>query len=329
METDIPVWSQQRLDLRRGEEEKGQRREIFTLAILFAFFRLTFPWWFTPFYSEFAYYLYPFMALSSAEFMSGFGIEPALPFLDYWLEYPPVFPWIALGIYRLQTLITGPEISHNQAIIFSGSVSLFLAFVDLANLLLIYSIAKKIREHKFAIRAAVAYAMLFFPLVVMGSYFDAFVLLTILLSLWMLIKKHVELSAVVMGVGIMTKFIPFVLIPVAVKFVMRMPKKAADEHLLRGDPLAGSPYDGGLTTADLSRKAPGSPDWNRLVSYFGTLLLTLIVLSTAFLIVRPGFFIMPFRVAAKRPAWETLRALAGGQNDFGQVGPSMTGRVPW
>ena len=31
---------------------------------------------------------------------------------------------------------------------------------------------------------------------------------------------------------------------------------------------------------------------------------------------------MPFRVAAKRPAWETLRALAGGQNDFGLVGPT-------
>jgi len=304
METDIPVWSQKQLALKRGDEEKRDRREIFTLAVLFAFFHLTFPWWFTPFYSEFSYYLYPFIALSNAESVGAFGIEPAWPFLDYWLEYPPVFPWIAVGIYRLQTLITGPEIGRDQAIIFSRAVSLFLAFVDLANLILIYSIAKKIRDHKFAVRTAVVYAMLFFPLVVMSSYFDSFVLLTILLSLWMLIKRRVELSAVVMGVGFMTKFIPLALIFVALKFVTRIPKQVTAQQ----EPAPGN--------------ALGGTDWNRLAGYFGTLLLTVIVLSTAFAFVRPGLFFMPFRVAAKRPGWETLRALAGGQKSFGRVGPT-------
>jgi len=46
-------------------------------------------------------------------------------------------------------------------------------------------------------------------------------------------------------------------------------------------------------------------------------------LSAAFLFVRGDFFVMPLRVALKRPGWETIRALVSGQKDFGHVTPSV------
>jgi hypothetical protein len=35
---------------------------------------------------------------------SGYGYLGAAgeyPFVDYWVEYPPVFPWMSVGLYRL------------------------------------------------------------------------------------------------------------------------------------------------------------------------------------------------------------------------------------
>jgi len=323
----IPAWTGKT----RAPEAAGgpgkQRSEIITLAVLFVLFRVMMLFWFEPSYSEFERFLYPFMALSNVDYVAGLGLEPALPFIDYWLEYPPVFPWIALGIYKVQTLITGSGVGAAQAAHFSIAVSLFLALVDLANLCLVYSMGKKIRGHGFAIRASVAYALLFFPLVVMSGYFDTFVLFTILLSLWALIKGYGKLSAFVAGVGIMTKFIPLILVPAAVKYVGKLPPKTAKTP---GPMTAAKTTEPGARGAGPEESGrifalgpPAAPGSHALVNYLGTLALTIGVLSAAFLFVRGDFFVMPLRVAVKRPGWETIRALAGGQKDFGHVTPTV------
>jgi len=331
MEKPIPVWSLKSLALKKAGGPGSEKREIFTLAALFALFRVMMLFWFQPYYSEFRVFLYPFMALSNGDFVGGMGLEPALPFIDYWLEYPPVFPWIAVGIYKLQTLITGPGVGAVQAGVFSMAVSLFLALVDLANLCLIYSLAKKIRDHGFAVRACAAYALLFFPLVVMTGYFDTFVLFMILLSIWALIHGHGKFSAFVAGVGILSKFIPVVLIPVAVKYAAKVRGKAPSTDAGPSSAQPGPAALGAAPPPDAqgaeelfsAKKPPGVSDSNRLINYFGTLLLTLGILSAPFLAVRSDLFMMPVRVAFKRPGWETIRALAGGRKDFGAVTPTV------
>ncbi len=324
METDIPVWSRKSLTQKSEQDRKEHRRDIFALAVLFALFRLMIPFWFRPLYSEFEYFLYPFVALSNADFVGKLG--PALPFIDYWLEYPPVFPWIAVGIYKIQTLIAGTEVNSLQAFYFSGSVSLFLGLVDIANLCLIYSLAKKIRTPEFALRAAATYALLFFPLVVMCSYFDALVMFTILLSLWAMVCGHVKLAAAVAGIGIMTKFIPVILIPAAVKYAAKLPKKAMENPPAPANSAFGTSGTSPDAVEPPHVPTSGGPrktsDWNRLINYFGTLVLTVGVLAAPFLFVQDDLFVMPFRVAARRPGWETIRALVSGRKDFGQVGPT-------
>jgi hypothetical protein len=316
-EPDIPAWSRPK-PVRLEQDAAEEKREIFALAALFALFRLMIPCWFPPFYSEFRHFLYPFMVLANPDFVKAFDSRTSLPFIDYWLEYPPVFPWIALGVYKLQMLIAGTAVSLRQAIVFSGSVSLVLALADVANLCLIYSIAKTIRGHKAGIRVAVVYALLFFPLVVASSYFDTFAVLAILLSLWAMVRGNVKLSAFACGVGIMTKFIPVIFIPVAIKYVARLPKKLPPQAELRFPPYGGQ---GGAES--LMQKRTSSGDWNQLINYLGTLLLTVGVLSVPFLLVRGDLYLMPLRVAGNRPGWETIRALAGGQKDFGHVGPTQ------
>ena len=322
------------------EEARLHKKEVLGLAGLFIIFRLMMLFWFQPYYSEFSTYFYPFLELSDArvlaeysqpadQLLGGTGkaaaepqeLQPALPFIDYWLEYPPVFVWIAYAIYHANATIFGPH--AGGAFVFSTSVSVFLAFIDMLNVLLIYAIAKRISGHAFGLRAGVAYAMLFFPAVVMAGYFDTFVLFTILLSLWGMMAGHVAVAGFATGLGVMTKLIPVMLVPAAARYLGRVPLMATpgavemplDKAVAARATVANVPQPPSPT------KPPALWDWNRLINYFGTMVLTIGVISATFLFVRPDLLVMPFKVTLKRGGWESLRALASGQNDFGYVGP--------
>jgi len=276
------------------EQLRLEKKEIVGVCLLFLIFRWMMLFWFQPAYSEFAQYLYPFMLLSDPGYVGQYGLQPALPFIDYWLEYPPVFPWIALGIYRINMGIFGTGGGGPTA--FADAVSMFLSAVDLANMLLIYMIAKKVLNHRFAMRCTVGYALLFFPLVVSTCYFDSLVLCSMLLSLWAMINGKAALAGGAVGFGIMTKFIPGVMALVALKYLAKKPEP-------------GDPY---------------KKDWGRLVHYFGAMVLTMGVLASTFLIVRPDLLEMPLRVTLARPGWETFRAIVEGNYDVGHIGPSDT-----
>ena len=317
-------------------------------ALLFLVLRLMLLFWFQPYYSEFSHYFYPFMELSDTRVLEQYAgtpvnqlvgnaaatpaaapkLLPALPFIDYWLEYPPVFVWIALGIYKVDAALFG--VHAGGAFIYSLSISIFLAFIDLLNLVLLYGIAKRVDSHAFGMRAAVVYSMLFFPLVVMAGYFDTFVVFTILLALWGMVSNKPGIAGAATGLGIMTKFIPVLLIPVAIRYIGRTFKPAGPGAIEfptePTPPTVGSFTPAGSTTSSpavsTSMKTPILWDWNRVINYFGTMVLTIGVVSSTFLVVRPDLFLMPVRVAHQRGGWETVRALATGQNDFGHVGPN-------
>jgi len=328
-----PAWA--RTSAHLPASGAGERREIIGLAVLFALFRIMVPAWFQPFYSEFRFFLYPFMALSNPEFMAGFGGRTALPFLDYWLEYPPLFPWVAVCVHKLHTLVFGGAVNPQQAILFSRMMAAVMALADLGNLLLIYAIARRIRGHAAAIRACVIYALLFFTLVAGNSYFDTFVLFTILLALWAMTTGCVKLAGSMAGLGFMLKFIPLFFLPVGIKYAARLvnPKQGQPRQTDQG-PMAdgfgvGDRRPDAESTGPLFTPPPAGPassanaaDWNRLITYFGVFVLTVGALSVPFMYARGDLFVMPFRVALNRPGWETLRALAGGHNNFGSVQPT-------
>jgi len=322
------------------EEARLHKKEVLGLAGLFIIFRLMTLFWFQPYYSEFTTFFYPFLELSDARVLAEYSqpadqliggtgkaaepqeLQPALPFIDYWLEYPPVFVWIAYAIYHANAIIFGPH--AGGAFVFSTSVSVFLAFVDMLNVLLIYAIAKRINGHSFGLRAGVAYAMLFFPAVVMAGYFDTFVLFTILLSLWAMVAGYAGIAGSAAGLGIMTKFIPVLLVPAALRYLGRVPVLAvpgAVEMPLE-KAVASKATVANVPQPPPPAKLPMLWDWNRVIHYFGTMVLTIGVASATFLFVRPDLLIMPFKVTLKRGGWESLRALASGQNDFGHVGPT-------
>lgn len=139
------------------------------------------------------------------------SLEGYYPFVHYWLEYPPLFGWLAVGIFKLAVLLPplGRDIFWFQALF-----GLFLALVDSGNIALLYLIGLRLHGRAIALRVTFLYALLFAPVYVMLVWSDSFPVLTILLALYLLLAGRTGLAGVVTGMGFMVKVFPILMAPV-------------------------------------------------------------------------------------------------------------------
>jgi hypothetical protein len=242
--------------------------------------------------------------------ISDYGLYP---FLHYWLEWPPLVPWLAVAAYKLSLLLP-PWTDHRLwFVLILGSV--FLLF-ETGNLVLIYRIARLLNERRpavegsvakgsgqesgnsqvseagqtqFAIRSVVLYALLFVPIYAMLGFFDAVALFFLLFALDCILRGRLLSSAVAVGVGILVKLTPIIFVPVALRQLWK-------EAEARGEGLR----DGAL--------------------YLVTTLLTILVVLLPFLLTQPVWLWTMVRAIAGRSSWETVWALLDGYFGYGVVG---------
>src|SRR5512139_3541449 len=90
----------------------------------------------------------------------------AYPFVNYWVEYPPFFPWLSVLAYKISTLLPS---WIDQRLWFNLALHGLIIPFDLANVVLIYQLAKRVNGASLAIKSAWLYVVLFVPLfVVLG-----------------------------------------------------------------------------------------------------------------------------------------------------------------
>lgn len=134
-----------------------------------------------------------------------------LPYRDYWLEFPPVFPIISITVYSLTGSAGG----------FTAYATLFglvmIAF-DTANLLLIRRIGTQLHGETTGIALAWIYALLAVPLVFSFWTFEPIVACSILLVTSWLIRGRDLPSAAAIAFGTLTKLFPLILVAVAWRF---------------------------------------------------------------------------------------------------------------
>ena len=263
------------------------QRDLWLLTALFLMARVMVAFWFTPVYSEFRAFFFGFAALSDVD---------AYPFLDYWLEYPPIVPWVSVGVYKLVTLATGPlsagagpELITSVQGWYGIAMQMLMAVFDAGNLVLVYLIVREKRGAPLAVRAAWMYALLFYPMLVAGSYFDGFVLFWLLLAIWLFLREHEFGSAAALAVGVLAKVIPVIFLPVALKY-------------LKG--------------------------WHRRAGY-GIVFTAVVAAGLApFLMMRPAVLGRGLQAMAMRRPWETVWALTEGYHGYGVVGPEVGRTTP-
>ena len=136
------------------------------------------------------------------------------PLVDFWVEYPPVFPWLLVGLYRLSLLI--PAWSEAGTWFFL-LLSTFLALVEAGNLVLFYAIARRLYNQERAVRLCWIYALLLIPVLTLFMAFDSLVLLFLLWTILLTLDKRPVAGGIAAGLGFMTKLVPIVAIPAALQ----------------------------------------------------------------------------------------------------------------
>jgi len=145
------------------------------------------------------------------------------PFVHYWLEWPPLFAWWVVGIYRLSSLIpqwTEPRLWYNTLLGLS-----FLPF-EIGNFVLVYLMGRELYDRNKALKCALIYACLFAPLYVWSGWNDSFSLFFLLVGLYLLLRDRPLLAGITGGVGLWVKVIPVLVAPVGLRVLEGARRKA-------------------------------------------------------------------------------------------------------
>ena len=210
------------------------------------------------------------------------------PFLDFWLEWPPLIPWLMVAIYRLSLLF--PPWTDDPRLWFILLLGGIFLLFEIGNFLLLHRLTGRLTtDPRIRTRVLWLYAGLFPPVYAMLGFFDGVALFFLLLALELLLQNERFPSAIGAGVGFLVKIIPILILPVAVRRIWHQHQKNIPE--------AG--IEASLYTVILG--------------------LTVILLLGPFLIVGPQWVLASARSMTDRSAWETVWAIIEGYYGFGLV----------
>jgi Glycosyltransferase family 87 len=249
--------------------DAGTRRDFWLIMLLAVAFRL--PILFVTDGFDYRFY-------RSLGELSNLGFYP---YLDYWVEYPPVFPWIAVGAYRL-TLLFPPTLFREFDASFHLVLGSVLVLADLVIVALVGAISLRLAPPGEGLRRMILYAALFWPVVVAIGWYDTLPCAFLLLGLWFLLRNQGLEAGVMTGLGFMTKVFPAILGPVGLKFLPQRREKVA--------------------------------------LCVGAVVITALI-AAPFLALSPTYFIASYRAVFARSSWETVWALIDGYFSWGKVAP--------
>lgn len=183
--------------------------DFLMVLVLFISFRLLMIFWFDPatvftgwFLGHEYYYL-----------MARYSDQGYYPFIHFWFEYPPIFPYLAIAIYKLSLGIQANFDYFNRALTLA-----VLAF-DILTLVNLYRIALRIYDSATALRVSWIWALLLLPAYYWWHGPDPILVAMTLQSFYWLLAGRYGASAFALAIGIATKFTPVFLVGTALRFI--------------------------------------------------------------------------------------------------------------
>jgi hypothetical protein len=145
------------------------------------------------------------------------------PLVDFWVEYPPIFPWLMTGLYRLSLLIPAWSEPGTWFYLLLGTV---LVVVEAGNLVLFYAIARRLYSQERAVHLAWIYSALLIPVLTLFGGFDALGLFFLLLAILLTCDQRPVASGIAAGMGFMTKLLPVIAVPSGLQHMNRLSQRA-------------------------------------------------------------------------------------------------------
>jgi hypothetical protein len=179
-----------------------QHSEFLMVLVLFLTFRLLLLFLYTP-SSELTG---GFMAHAYYYDMAALSAQGHFPFIDFWFEYPPAFSYLAIGIYRLASLLN-PSFSY-----FDRLLTMTLLPFEVLTLVNLYRIGRRLYDSNSAIRITWIYSALLLPVFYWQHSFDTIIAALMLEFLYLLITNRWKSASIALGLAIATKLTPFFLL---------------------------------------------------------------------------------------------------------------------
>ena len=135
------------------------------------------------------------------------ALQGLQPYLDYWVEYPPVFPWMASGLKLLSVPLGGDEPAFQ--VLFSLTMVVFEAGI----LWLIHAVAVRVWDEPRGLVTAAAYAALFYPIYIANRHFESIAVFFLLLGVYLVIRERRHTAVLAIALGMLTKLFPAAALP--------------------------------------------------------------------------------------------------------------------
>ncbi len=135
---------------------------------------------------------------------------PGLPYFHYWSEYPPIFAWLVEFVYWL---------SQGNQFLFDFLFFLVLTLAGAASIWLVAQICNQLgfSEHETNLRTIIYFALLAFTAYTWW-YFDPIPVAIMLATIYSLLKGKETNSGIWLGLGILAKWFPLLLLPAVFRF---------------------------------------------------------------------------------------------------------------
>jgi hypothetical protein len=198
------------------------------------------------------------------------------PMVNLWSEYPPLSAYLSLAAYVLARAVH-PGFVHYTLVLAAS----MLAF-ESANLVLLYLIARKLWKRTISLRICWIYSCLLIPMFYWWGSLELLIAFFCLLTVYLFLQDRHGLSAVALGMGILAKYTPLLLLPPIYRLSTGRTPRA--KYLL----VTG------------------------VIVALGFL---------PFLVLSPQYVLASFRVLAGLPPWQTLWAVVQGDFGTGGLGP--------
>ena len=130
------------------------------------------------------------------------------PYLHYWMEYPPIFPFLSTLVYRLT--LSGGYGAYTFAL---GTIS---TLFGAGCLLLLMRLAVRLHGESASTRLGWVYSALFVPLIFAWWQFETITAFCMLFALDRFLDRRDALSALATGLGVMVKLVPLLIVPAVV-----------------------------------------------------------------------------------------------------------------
>lgn len=134
-----------------------------------------------------------------------------LPFINFWMEYPPLMPWLAALAYRL-SLTVAPW--GNAIFAFNFIFRLFMLPFEAVTLIAVYGSALRWQPRDKALMVAALWALLFAPLFAFLTWYDSITLCFLIVGLYAILAQRPILAGGALGLGLLAKVMPIVIWPI-------------------------------------------------------------------------------------------------------------------